>query len=113
MSLKVGESGKIIRVAAAYDMSANTDITLSLENPAGTITTRTKSAGQITLGAGVIDPVLGNLAANTYIEYKTLATDFTVVGSWKLSLTFTNTGTTPQTIYIGDVATFAVNATGL
>ncbi len=109
MSLKVGETGKTFRVAASFDMSGNTELTLIFTLPDGTTTTKTKTGGEVTLGTTPItDPDLGALLANEYVEYEIEAGFLNQDGDWKVSLTYTNTTPTPDDIYIGDCAPFTV-----
>jgi len=109
MSLKVGESGKPFRVAAGFDMSSNTELTITFYLPGGTTVVKTSADG-VALGAGVTDPDLGVLAANEYVEYKIEPTLLTESGTWSATLTYTNTTPTPDDIYIGNCATFTVSA---
>jgi len=109
MSLKLGEVGKVLRVAAGFDMSSNTELTLNFTLPDGTTTSKTTADG-VALGSGVTDPDLGVLAANEYVEYDIEAGFLSKAGSWSVSLTYTNTTPTPDDIYIGDCATFTVGA---
>ena len=107
MSLKLNETGKILRVAAGFDMSSNTELTLNFTLPDETTATKTSSDG-VVLGAGVTDPDLGVLAANEYIEYPIETGFLNQAGDWQVSLTYTNTTPTPDDVYIGDCATFTV-----
>lgn len=107
MSLDVGESNKIIRVAAYFDMSSNTELTLDFTLPDGTTVQKVKADG-VVLGAGVTDPDLGVLAANEYVEYPVEVGFLTLAGEWKVILTYTNTATTPDQNYIGDCVSFTV-----
>jgi len=109
MSLKVGETGKTFRVAASFDMSSNTDLTLTFTLPDATITTKTKSGGEVVLGtANVTDQDLGAILANEYVEYEIESSFLSQSGSWSVSLTYTNTTPTPDDVYIGECATFDV-----
>ena len=109
MSLKVGEVGKILRVAAGFDMSSYTELTLNFTLPDGTTTSKVTADG-VAIGAGVTDPDLGVLAANEYVEYPIESGFLSQAGTWSVSLTYTNTSPTPDDIYIGDCATFTVSA---
>ena len=110
MALKIGETGKIIRVAASFDMSSNTELTLTFTLPDAIIVTKTKTGGEIVLGVSpVTDPDLGSLLANEYVEYD-IETDFlSQAGTWKVYLTYTDTAPTPNDSFIGDCATFTVD----
>jgi len=109
LTIKLGESGKDIRFSAGFDMSSNTELTLTFRAPpSGTDFTRIKSDG-VTLGTGAItDPVLGELAANTYVDYTCSATDFDVAGTWSVCLTYTNDVTTPDEIFISSEVEFEI-----
>lgn len=109
MTLKVGETGKIIRVNAAYDMSSNTEITLTFTKPGGTEVTKTLGAGELSLGAGVTDADLGALTANEYVEYDIESGFLDTAGTWSVYITYTNTGATPDDNFIGDEVTFTVS----
>jgi hypothetical protein len=109
MSFKLLESGKILRVASGFDMSSNTELTLTFTLPDATTTTKLTADG-VALGAGVTDPDLGVLAANEYVEYDVEAGFLSQAGIWSVSLTYTNTASTPDDVFIGDCATFTVSA---
>lgn len=109
MTLRVGESGKTFRVATGFDMSANTDISITLTKPDGTSVMKTKSASEISLGTTPItDPDLGALAANTYINYPVETGVLTLAGTWYVQLTYTYTGVTPNDTYISQKTAFTV-----
>ena len=116
MSLTVGETGKTIRVAAGFDMSSNTELTLTFTKPDLTTSVKTKTGGEVTLGAGVTDDDLGVLAANEYVEYEVEVGfldqpgDKTDDDPWKVYLTYTNTASTPDDIFIGTCNPFTVAA---
>lgn len=109
MTLKVGETGKTIRVASGFDMSSNTELTLTfyLPDDSATVVTKTTADG-VTLGAGVTDETLGALNANEYVDYEVESGLLTVAGTWKVTLTYTNTSATPDDVFIGDCASFTV-----
>jgi adenosylmethionine-8-amino-7-oxononanoate aminotransferase len=116
VALKIGEEGKVIRVAASFDMSSYTELTLTFTLPDDTTVTKTQTGGEVTLGTGVTDPDLGVLAANEYVEYATETGFLSQSGSvanddaWKVYLTYTNTTPTPDDVFIGDCASFDVSA---
>ena len=107
MSLDKDEIGKVIRVAAGYDMSSNTELTLDFTLPDNTIVQKLSADG-VVLGAGVTDLTLGVLAANEYVEYTTESGFLSQSGDWKVILTYTNTTPTPDQVYIGACAEFTV-----
>jgi len=107
MSLKKNETGKVLRVAAGFDMSSNTELTLDFTLPDSTTAQKTSADG-VVIGAGVTDPDLGVLTANEYVEYPIETGFLSQTGSWQVSLIYTNTTPTPDDVYIGDCATFIV-----
>lgn len=116
MTLKVGETGKIFRVAAGFDMSSYTELALTFTKPSGTVVIKLTADG-VTIGAGVTDPTLGVLSANEYVDYEIeaglldeasiLDTDGTYT-DWQVYLTYTNTAVNPDDIFIGNCTTFRV-----
>lgn len=83
MSLKVGEVGKIIRVATSFVMSGNTELKIVFTKPDGTAIEKTKSGNGVTAPTvAVTDPLLGPLAASTYLEYPVEAGVFDVKGTY-------------------------------
>jgi len=116
MTVRIGESNKIIRVSSGgVSMATNTNLGLAFVAPttAGTNFSRDESSSPnaVALGTTLItDPTLGPLAANTYVNYLTGATDFNEAGTWQVQLTWTDTGTTPDTIIIGTCAKIALLA---
>lgn len=115
MSLRVGESGKLIRVASGFDMSSYTELALTFTDPDG-ITTQKTTVDGVTLGiVPVTDPVLGTLLANEYVDYdlepglvtkQGLETDGT---PWYVALTYTNDVPIPPDVFIGGCSPFTVN----
>lgn len=111
MSLRVGESGanKIIRVAAGFDMSSYTELRIDFTLPDGTTTSFKTTADGVVLGTvNVTDDDLGPLLANEYVEYPVEAGFLTQGGTWNEYLTYTNTASTPDDIFIGKCGTFEV-----
>jgi hypothetical protein len=112
MSLKTGETGKIFRVAAGYDMSSRTELSIKFTKPDATTVTKTQTGGEVALGTiDVTDPDLGALLANEYVEYDIEAGFLDQAGTWTGCLTYTNTAPAPDDIYIGDTFTFTVGST--
>lgn len=111
MALTVGESGanKIIRVAAGYDMSSETELTLDFTLPDDTTSQKTTADG-VVLGAGVTDPDLGVLAANEYVDYPVEVGFLSQAGEWDVKLTYTNTVSNPDDTFIGTCVSFTVLA---
>ena len=102
--IKVGEIGKVFRLSTSFDMSANTALTIKLTDPDGVETTITNP--RVTAPAvEVTVPDLGTLAASTYMEFTTLATDFTQAGSWSACGVYEDG--TPKEFH-SDPATFTI-----
>ena len=110
MSLKVGESGKLIGYNTNFDLSSNTSLSLTLVEPSGVesaINTSRISAPAVngTFEEGGADTTY---TANEYMQFTTIASDFTTSGTWKLYGTYTNTATDPDQIYHGSAVSFTV-----
>ena len=81
MSIRAREIGKVFRVKTSFDLSAATTLEVHFTGPNAEITD--KATPDVTApGVDVTDPDLGLLEANTYMEFKTIATDFPVKGTW-------------------------------
>ncbi len=109
MALRVGEVNKTIRVSSGgYDMSAYTELEIFFTQPDETQVIKSTADGVI-IGPGVTDPDIGVLLPNEYVEYPTEAGFLAEAGeTWSAYLQYTNTTTTPPTIYIGDCVVFTV-----
>lgn len=107
-NLKVGESGKIFRVASGFDMSSNTELTLTFYKPTEDAVTKVKADG-VTLGTGVTDPDLGILAADEYVDYDIEPLLLTEAGTWQVTLTYDDTVPAPDDHFIGNCASFTVD----
>ena len=110
MTIKVAEGNKAFRYATNYDMSSSTGLSLKFTSPTGVETTLTDlTTPAVTAPALTItDPDLGSLTASTYMEFKTLVTTFAESGSWKVCGTYTDTATTPDSVFIGGTVSFTV-----
>lgn len=109
MTLRVGESGKTFRVAAGFDMSNNTELTLTFTLPDSSTVTKTKSGGDVILGTATItDDDLGELIANQYVIYEIDPGFLTQSGAWYVRLTYTNTVPDPDDIFEGTCGAFTV-----
>ncbi len=114
MSLKATEVGQTFRYGTYFDLSGNTALDLKFTDPNGDVTTISNprvTAPATPVTVTIIDSD-GNedsvtFPASTYMEFTTLATDFTVVGTWTVCGTYTDG--TPK-IFFGDDATFEVGA---
>jgi hypothetical protein len=107
MSLTIGDSNKTLRVNAGFNMSTFTELTLNFILPDSTTATKATADG-VVIGSGVVDDDLGTLTANEYVEYPTEAGFLSLAGTWSVYLTFTDTATTPDTIYNSPCVSFTV-----
>ncbi len=109
MSLKATEVGKIFNYATSFDLSGNTALELKFTDPDGTVTSFTKLTTPAVSAPATptTDPVLGTLAASTYMQLTTDASTFTVVGTWTVCGVYTDG--TPK-VFHGDSATFTVES---
>lgn len=109
--LFVEETGRTLRLNAAFDMTLNTELSIIFCKPGGTNIVKTSADGVVLGTVGITDPDLGVLSANEYVEYpieETLITD-NDAGVWSTQLLYTNTGTSPDTNIYGTVAYFTVS----
>ena len=111
MTIRIGESGKKIRVACGVDLSDFTSLLLRFEVPVtGANVDRTDLTGVSAPAVELTSTPLGTLSASTYMEYTFNANDFTTVGTWNVTPKFTNTAASPVQIFIGETTTFEVLA---
>lgn len=111
--MRVGESGKTIRLKLGYDANANTELTITFTLPDNSTVTKTKTGGEVTLGTvTVTDDDLGVLAANEYVEYETEVGFLSQSGTWCAYVTYDNTNATPADKFISDPDTFTVDPLG-
>lgn len=112
MTIKVAEGNKAFRYATGFDMSSSTALSLKFTSPTNVETTLTNlTSPAVTAPAlAITDPDLGALAASEYMEFNTLVTTFTEAGSWKVCGTYTDTATTPDSVFIGGTVSFTVGA---
>lgn len=105
MAVKQKEVGKTVNLFTGFDLSSKTSMTIDTVSPAGV--TATIIDARISFNATpVVDPVLGTAAANTYMQFTTLATDFLEVGDYTLCGTYNDTVATQ--VFFADIATLAV-----
>lgn len=105
MTIKVGEVGKLFICATGFDLSGNTGLDLNFTKP--DLTTATVSNPRVTApGVPLVgDPFLGNVDANTYMQFTIEAADFDQAGTWRVCCVYTDG--TPK-IFKGDNAVFTV-----
>jgi hypothetical protein len=109
MTLYVGDTNIAFRVNAGYDMTSFTELTLTFTKPDLTNVTKTTTDGVI-LGTGVVDSDIGTLPANEYVEYPIEASFLDQAGTWYVTLKYTDTTTTPDSIYNGPCVAFTVTS---
>jgi hypothetical protein len=108
MSIKVGESNKTLDIDADFDISGFTDLTITLTAPSLAVKTFSNSVGARVTAPGTTSA--GSIPANEYFQLITIATDFDEAGTWTVCGKYTDTGTTPDSIWSGDDVTFIVGA---
>lgn len=83
MTIKVGEVGQPCRIAANFDLSGSTSLTINWEAPTGgtdfIVTNPDVTAPAVALAN---DRYLGNQSASTYFEYSTTGLEFDIDGDW-------------------------------
>lgn len=109
MTLYVGDTNKTFRVNAGYNMSSQTELTLTFTKPDNTTVTKTSADG-VVLGGGVTDADLGALTANEYVEYPLEASFLDQSGTWSVTLKYTDDTTTPDSIFNSPCVTFTVTS---
>jgi len=108
MSVREGDSGKELVIAASFDMSASTDLTMHFKGPNGESFTR--STPDVTAPAVPLITEIGTLEASTYFQYTCIATDFPdgTEGDWTMCGVYTDDTLTPDDIFSGDKGEFEV-----
>ncbi len=99
--IKATEINKIFRYDTNFDLSSNMALELKFIDPQGATSSITNP--RVTAPAVTV----GNLLANEYMEFTTLATDFTVTGTWTVCGVYTDA---VPTTFFGNDATFTVEA---
>ena len=106
MSIKTTEVGKKLNYGTYFDLSSATELALKFTSPAGVETTLTMTGGRVSApSVAVSDSVIGEFAADNYMQITTIATDFTEAGTWKVCGTYTDA--TPK-VFHGDEGEFEV-----
>lgn len=105
--MKIGETGVTFRANADFDMSSYTELTLVFIKPNNTTVTKTTADGVALGGVNVTDADLGALTANEYVTYET-EDIFDTAGTWRVYVKYTNTGSTPDDVFIGTTTSFQV-----
>lgn len=77
MTLRAGEYGKIIRLKAFFDMSANTALAILITDPQENTATVTATLGTTTITEDGI-----TYTANEYMNYTLLSGDIDEAGEW-------------------------------
>jgi len=92
MAIKATEVGKVLNYSTGFDMSSFTDLELKFTSPTNVKKSFTNSSGTRVTAPSVLvsDPVLGDIAADTYMQLTTLATDFTEDGIYNVCGIYTD-----------------------
>jgi len=108
MSFTQGEVGKDHNVNGAFDMSANTELSLIYSLPDGITTITKTSADGVVLGlVDITDPDTGvTFLANEYVVYSTEPGFLSQSGTWSVYLQYDNS--VSSVTYIGKCTTFQV-----
>lgn len=109
MGIKVGEIGKLFRYNTGFDLSSFSSLTLNFIKPNGTDTlVKTDlSANPVSAPASAYTDEDGaTVAANTYMQFSTVAADFDVAGTWRVCGIYVDG--TPKEFH-GDQDTFEVD----
>ncbi len=106
-NMRVGESGKRLRLATSFNMASNTALSMTFTRPGSTdlTVTPTLETGAVTMS---IDGVSTEVSANESVYYDFDTGELDVSGPWPLEFTYTNTGATPDDIFKA-AATFTVD----
>jgi len=90
MAVKVAEVNKVVNLFTGFNLDDATSMTIKTTSPAGVV--GSIATGRITSPSSpVIDADLGTAAADTYMQFTTLATDFLEVGNYTLCGTYNDT----------------------
>lgn len=105
MGIKATESNKPLDVGCFFDITSGTgDKTITVTNPAtGDKTTF--------LDDRITTPAVasaGGYEAGTYMQLKTIITDFPIDGTWPICCRFKDPATTPDTDFYGDDNTIII-----
>ncbi len=107
MSFTVGEVNKPHNVNAAFNMSAQTELTLTYTLPSGLIVIKNSADGVILGAILYTDPDTGVVfQPNEYAIYPVEAGFLSESGTWNVYVTYDNAGTGER--YIGKCGTFPV-----
>ena len=114
--IKDTEVGKIYAYATSFDLSAFTELTLKFTSPTSVVTTLTNSGGRVSAPSVPLtteveqeDGSLINqtLAADTYMQITTIATDFIESGKYAVCGTYEDV--TPKKFF-GDEGSLTIEA---
>ena len=110
MAFTLNESGKPLYLAASFDMSSNTELTMTFTKPDGTVVTKIKPDVVLETSPTTL-PDVGAVLANEYVSYTVEPLFLDQAGAWCVYLTYDNTTPTPDDSFIGTVFNFTVAAT--
>ena len=103
MSIKVGEVGRDLYIATDFDLSGNTDLKIKFTSPdEATVVEVTNPAVTAPAVPSPDLPLIGILAANTYMKYTTDGTEFTAGGDGTWTVCVTYEDATPKKFFGDD-----------
>jgi hypothetical protein len=110
MSFTLGEANKPHNVNAAFDMTANTELTLTYTLPSGLIVIKNSTDGVVLGTVLYTDPDTGAVfQPNEYAIYPIEAGFLAEAGTdWSVYLTYDDNTTSPPTAWVGKCALFTV-----
>lgn len=115
MTLHVGESGKDIGLNLSFDISSFTLLEIVLTDPQGLSTTIDSSDRVTAPSSGATFTTTSNgvessatYAANQYMQFTCIASDFDSAGTWSMVGRYTNTAANPDDIYESKPVQFRV-----
>jgi len=106
MTIKATEVGREIFIGTSFNLSAETALKVKLTDPNGVQTEITDPRVTAPAVPSPDTPEQGVLAANTYMTFTTLATDFPIPGVWTVCVVYTDA--TPKEFH-GSDTTFTVD----
>lgn len=114
MTIRVGETGKRIRLITSYDMSSASSLEIKAVPPSGEANTKTWPG---TIEAGTLTNItledgttIASVAANESMYYDlAAASDLDEAGNWTLVAIYNDTGASPADIFKSDPMAMTVS----
>jgi len=95
MALKATEVGKLVVLATSFDMSSEDSLEILIYDSQDTLIT-TVTDSRISIVASTLVTDLGTLAANEYMQFNTLATDFPLADTYTMCGAYANSAASPN-----------------